>query len=182
MKRATRTPHQPSIFTWLKCMTTVESKTKEVATASLKLSVAVARILPELIFAPILRLYKNMYSLIQMEITRMAIVTVLVSTGAGEIIFSIEDLPSSNPIKIITMATIKPEMYSIRPWPNGWSLSGSAPANLKPRRVIREEPASDRLLKASAITEIEPLIAPAKYLIPNKMTFSRIPTMPHSIP
>ena len=54
------------------------------------------------------------------------------STGAGWRIFSSEDLPSSRPISKISTDTARPERYSIRPWPKGWSESGFCPASWKP--------------------------------------------------
>ena len=54
---------------------------------------------------------------------------------------------------MIRMATDtnSPDKYSIRPWPKGWWGSGFCPAIWKPTKVMREEPASDKLLKASAV-------------------------------
>ena len=73
-------------------------------------------------------------------------------------------------------------MYSMRPWPKGWSGSGFLPARRKPSSVTAEEPASDRLLKASAVTAIEPDSRPAKNFPINSSTFSPMPTAPHSVP
>lgn len=73
-------------------------------------------------------------------------------------IFIIESLISSYAIRRIAAATISPDTYSIRPWPNGCSESGFAPASLNPISVTAEDPASDRLLNASAVTAIEWLI------------------------
>ena len=70
---------------------------------------------------------------------------------------------------------IRPVRYSIRPWPKGWSLSGFLEASKKPSKVMTEEPASDKLLKASAIIATEPEIKPAKYLAANKRMLSIIP-------
>ncbi len=50
----------------------------------------------------------------------------------------------------------------------GCSGSGSADDNLKPSRVITEDPASDKLLKASAVIAIEWLINPAKKFNPKE--------------
>lgn len=47
-----------------------------------------------------------------------------------------------------------PEMYSMRACPYGCSGSAGLPAILKPSRVITEEPASERLLTASAVMEM----------------------------
>ena len=80
------------------------------------------------------------------------------------------------------MATARPDKYSMRPWPKGWSGSGFCPASLNPRMVTRLEPASDRLLKASAVMAMEPLMVPAKNLPKNSSTLITMPTAPHSTP
>ena len=78
--------------------------------------------------------------------------------------------------------TPKPDTYSILPCPNGWSASAFMPENLNPTREINDDPASDRLLNASAVMAIDPLITPARYLPANRQTLSAIPTMLQSIP
>ena len=93
-----------------------------------------------------------------------------------------EDFKSSNAIKTISMETIKPEIYSILPWPKGWSLSGFLLDSLNPIIEMSEEPESDRLLKASAVIAIEPVIAPAMIFAKNKIIFKNIPTPPQMIP
>ena len=54
-----------------------------------------------------------------METARIITATILNSTVSGEIIFSTEVLPSSKPTRIMSMETIKPDMYSKRPCPKG---------------------------------------------------------------
>lgn len=103
-------------------------------------------------------------------------------TVSGWRILSKEDLASSTPISRIRPATIRPDMYSMRPWPKGWSVSGFLPARRKPSSVTAEEPASDRLLKASAVTAMEPDSCPAKNLPMNSRIFSAMPTAPHRVP
>ena len=49
-------------------------------------------------------------------------------------------------------------------------------------KVIIEEPASDKLLNASADTETAPVTIPAKNLNANNITLHIIPTTPESIP
>ena len=102
--------------------------------------------------------------------------------ASGKRIFSTEPFSSSKPMSKISMATTRPERYSIRPWPKGWSGSGFCPASLKPRMVTRLESASDRVLKASAVMAIEPLMVPAKNLPTNSSTLRAMPTPPHSTP
>ena len=95
---------------------------------------------------------------------------------------STEDLASSAPITRIRPATTRPEIYSIRPWPKGCSGSGFCPPRRKPSSVMTEEPASDRLLNASAVMAMEPESAPAKNLPAKSRTFKKIPTAPHKMP
>lgn len=102
--------------------------------------------------------------------------------GVGFIIFKIDDLKSSKPIRRMRNDTISPEMYSILPWPNGWSVSGLFPPRRKPKRVTKDEPASERLLKASAVTEMAPERVPATNLIINKSTFNIIPKALERVP
>ena len=106
----------------------------------------------------------------------------LKSTGSGAKIFFTESRARSKPIRMMIIATIRPAMYSILPWPKGCSLSLRLPDILKPTSVISDEPASDRLLKASAITAMEPVSAPARYLAANSSAFSAMPTAPQSAP
>ena len=80
------------------------------------------------------------------------------------------------------METIKPEMYSSRPWPKGCSGSGFCPASLKPSSVTMLAPASERLLKASAVMAMEPESVPASSLSAKSSTLKPMPTMPQSIP
>lgn len=55
-------------------------------------------------------------------------------------------------------------------------------ASLKPIRLMMLDDASDRLLKASAVMEIEPEIKPAASLNTNIITLQIMPTMPESLP
>ena len=48
--------------------------------------------------------------------------------------------------------------------------------------VTTEEPASDKLLKASAEMDTEPVMIPAKNLHANKIRLHIIPTIPAKIP
>ena len=45
-----------------------------------------------------------------------------------------------------------------------------------------EEPASDKLLKASAVTETDAVIIPAKNFIKKSITLIKIPTPPLKVP
>ena len=93
-----------------------------------------------------------------------------------------ELLPSSTPMSRITMDTTRPDMYSNLPWPKGWCRSGAWAASLKPSRVTTELPASDRLLKASAVMAMEPLTTPARAFPAKSSRFRAMPTRPHSTP
>ena len=73
-------------------------------------------------------------------------------------------------------------MYSMRPWPNGCSGSGFWLDRRKPISVMMDEPASDRLLKASANMEIAPDKSPAVSFPAKRQRLSTIPTMPESWP
>ena len=103
-------------------------------------------------------------------------------TGAGCRILVREDWSSSQPISNISTATPRPERYSIRPWPKGWWASGFCPARWKPSRVMAEEPASERLLKASAVMATEPARVPASSFPANSRMFRKMPTAPQRTP
>ena len=75
--------------------------------------------------------------------------------SSGWIILPIESRMSSNAISTMSIATISPDRYSILPCPNGCPGSGFCPAMRNPVSVISEEPASERLLNASAVIAIE---------------------------
>ena len=67
----------------------------------------------------------------------------------------IELVISSKPTRSIRKDTIIEETYSIRAWPKGCSLSAGFAAILKLTKEIMEDPASDKLLRASATIAIE---------------------------
>ena len=117
-----------------------------------------------------------------MEAARIAAARTLNSTGWGWRIFSRDPLPSSTPMRMMTMDTTRPETYSSRPWPKGWSRSGSLAARWKPRSVTTEDPASERLLKASAVMAMEALRNPARSLQAKSRRFKAMPTHPHRTP
>ena len=85
-------------------------------------------------------------------------------------------------MRMMTMETPNPETYSMRPCPKGWSASAFIPENLNPTREIKDDPASDRLLNASAVIAMDPLITPARYFPANRNTLSAMPTIPQSMP
>lgn len=75
-----------------------------------------------------------------------------------------ESLNSSKPMMSMIAATASVATYSILACPYGCSSSALCAAILKPAIVMIDEPASDRLLNASAVIEIAPLSIPAKSL------------------
>ena len=91
------------------------------------------------------------------------------------------EIPSTPTIRI-SRDTSSPARYSMRPWPKGWPSSAFCPASLKPTRVTTDEPASDRLLKASAVMEMEPVISPANSFPADSSRLSTIPTAPDRMP
>ena len=104
------------------------------------------------------------------------------STASGRRIFPMEVLPSSSPTRRIIRLTSSPARYSARPWPKGCPSSAFCPASLNPTRVTTDEPASDRLLKASAVMAMEPVTTPAKNLPADSSRLSTIPTAPDRTP
>ncbi len=142
-----------------------------------------ARIAADSIRFPMMWLYMTIYNLINTETNKMTITAGLLSMGAeGEKIFSAALFNNSNPIRKISMETTKPEMYSILPCPKGWSGSGFDRARRNPINTMTEEPASDRLLNASAMMATDPLRIPANNLMPNNTMFKTMPIMPQSMP
>ena len=73
-------------------------------------------------------------------------------------------------------------MYSILPCPYGWSLSASLYAILKPISDTSDEPASERLLNASAVIEIAPEMVPAMNFPVKRHIFKNMPTIPVRVP
>ena len=70
----------------------------------------------------------------------------------------------------------------MRPWPKGCSESGFFDAILNPSIETREEAASDRLLKASAVMATEPARVPAINFAAKRTIFRKIPNVPHKTP
>ena len=81
---------------------------------------------------------------------------------------------------MISISTIKPVIYSSLPCPSGCSLSTGLEAKRKPMSVTTDEPASETLLKASAITATDAAKSPAVSFPANKSKFNKIPVIPAS--
>ena len=151
-------------------------------TESERESAAVASMAAEPMRRPRVRLKKNIHSFTRMERKRMTTAIQEKVVTSGEKIFSREDLPISTPIRRMARATTRPVRYSIRPWPKGCSWSASCPASRNPTKVMTEEAASDRLLKASATTAMEPVARPERSLPRKSRALSAMPTPPDTEP
>ena len=158
------------------------NKTVDVAIASERLSFAVAIIVKEFIFLPIAELNLHISNFNITEEASITIDAVSNNNSSGLKIFSTEDLTNPNPVIIIAIDTIKLETYSILPWPNGWSLSAGFAAILKHNKVIIEDPASERLLNASAVAATDDDAIPTTNFPANNKRFNRMPTIPLIIP
>lgn len=91
--------------------------------------------------------------------------------SCGFMILPKESLNSSKPMMSMIAATASVDTYSILACPYGCSSSALCAAILKPAIVMIDEPASDRLLNASAVIEIAPLSIPAKSLPAKSVRF-----------
>ena len=179
---ATIVPAIPSILIPVIFHNKSDKRTTAVATQSERLSVDVASIAAESSLFPSERLNKNIQVFISIEPTSIITDKMLKYISSGLNIRATELLKSSTPITIIAAATIRPDMYSILPCPNGCSVSAGFPETLNPINVTIDEPASDRLLNASAATDTAPVIIPARNLSKNKIILHVIPTIPESMP
>ncbi len=182
IKTATTAPAQPSMLRWAKCPARVPANTAEVATTSERESAAVAAMAAEPSFFPNTRLKWPSTASPGWKPPKWPPTPGRKSTASGRRIFPMEVLPSSSPTRRIIRLTSSPARYSARPWPKGCPSSAFCPASLKPTRVTTDEPASDRLLKASAVMAMEPVTTPAKNLPADSSRLSTIPTAPDRTP
>ena len=74
------------------------------------------------------------------------------------------------------------DRYSILPCPKGWSLSAGFSAIFTPTKLMIDDPASDRLLNASAVTETLWSTRPTINFTIKRNTLQKIPTMLASTP
>ena len=72
------------------------------------------------------------------------------------------------------------EIYSMRPWPNGWFLSAGWLASFDPMSAMILLDASERLLKESAMTDTDAVTIPVNNLSRNRQTLRMIPVSPAS--
>ena len=159
-----------------------DTSTASVEPASERLSRAVARITPESILRPILRLNKNNHSFAKMESPKMTAETVLNTVSWGENILATELFNSSKPMRMTKKDTAMDATYSMRAWPKGWSRSAGFAERRKLTSDMICEAASDRLLTASAVMETAPDNTPANSLPAQRMRLTIIPTMLTSVP
>ena len=178
IKSATTIPIYPSIFFSKKWVTSIPTITAEVATTSVKLSIAVACNVAEQIIFPIFLLKKHNHNFTNIEHSIIKNDSKWNVISWGCIILSKEAFKSSIPINIIIRETTNPATYSYLPWPKGCSSSGGLSAKWKPKSVATEEAASDKLFKASAIIDTEDVIIPANNFTQKSIKLQNIPTYP----
>ena len=102
--------------------------------------------------------------------------------SSGLRIFSRELFKNVKPTSITRNETISAAIYSIRPCPNGCSLSAGLFAIFTPTKLMTEDAASERLLNASAIIARECIPTPISSLAANSNTLQQIPTILDKIP
>jgi hypothetical protein len=105
-----------------------------------------------------------------------------VFTVSGTNIFFAESIIDSAPTNKIKNETIIDAMYSILACPNGCPLSAGFAEILKLIKEMTDDPASERLLSASAVIATEAASKPAKILIIANTKFVAIPTMLDIVP
>ena len=125
----------------------------DVVTTSPIASVAVASITLESILFPSFRLKSPSHSFTPIDRIRITTDTIWKFISCGSLIFPIASLKKVNPISSTRNATTSAAIYSILPCPKGCSLSAGLLAIFTPTSPTMEEPASDRLLNASARTD-----------------------------
>ena len=139
-------------------------------------SVAVAIITLESIFFPSFLLNMPIHSFTPMDRTSMMTDTAWNFNSSGFCILRMESLKNVNPTCSTRKDTTSAAIYSILPWPKGCSSSAGLLAILTPTSPTMEEPASDRLLNASAMTETLCRKNPTAPLTTNKRTLQKMPT------
>ena len=112
----------------------------------------------------------------------MIIAGTLKLSWSGFVILSMESVRRLNPTNIIMKETANEEIYSKRPCPKGWSLSGRLLLIFAPSILTSDEPVSERLLKASDVIAMLPIREPMKSFSPNRKRLQIIPRIPPRTP
>lgn len=151
----------------------IESTVALVVITSPRESAAVASITLESILLPSLLLKNAIHNFTRIDKIRITNGTrsKLISSGCS--ILEIELLKKVNPTSITRNETIKAAIYSILPCPKGCSASAGFPAIFTPIKLIIDEAASDKLLKASAVTARELRISPIVSFTENNKTLQK---------
>ena len=160
----------------------VEISTAVVESASERQSAAVARMTDESIFLPSFLLNRPSQSLTRIEPISTPTATQLRSGSSGEKILEKDSLMRSTPITRMKKETIMDATYSIRACPKGCSRSAGFAEMRKEISEMICDPASERLLIASAVIETDPNSVPTVNLAANKSRFKMMPTMLANIP
>jgi len=140
-------------------------------------SVNTAIITLESIFFPNFLLKNPSHSFTPIERMRIITEAIWKFKTSGDLILPMESFRKVNPTSNTRKDTMSAEIYSIRPCPKGCSSSAGLLAIFTPTKLISDEPASDRLLKASAVTDTLCTISPTINFTMNKNTLHKMPTM-----
>ena len=178
----TISPAIASTLIEVKWQITIEITVALVVITSPRESAAVASITFESILFPSLLLKNAIHNFTRIDKIRIINGTGSNVISSGCIIFEIELLKKVKPTSITRNETIRAAIYSILPWPKGCSASAGFPAIFTPTKLIIEEAASDKLLKASAVTARELKIRPMASFTEKSRTLQKIPTTLASIP
>ena len=145
-------------------------------------SAAAASITLESILFPSLRLKRDIQSLTPTDNRRIRNGTHSKAIGSGSNSLPKELLKQVIPTSITRNETISAAMYSIRPCPNGCSLSAGLLAIFTPTKLMIDDAASERLFRASAMIAREFISSPITSFVPNNSTLHKIPTQLDKMP
>ena len=145
-------------------------------------SVKTAIITLESIFCPSFLLNIPSHSFTATDRIRMTTDTAWKFSFSGVHILLKESFRKVNPTSSTRKDTIRAAIYSILPCPKGWSLSAGFSAIFTPTKLMMDDPASDRLLNASAVTETLWSTSPTINFTIKRNTLQKIPTMLASTP
>ncbi len=148
----------------------------DVIKTSPKESAEVAFITLELIRFPSVLLKIDSHSFIRTDIPSIITIIQLNPIFSGFITLVKELLKQEKPTCRIKKDTTNADIYSNLPCPKGCSLSAGLSASLTPIKPIMEEAASDKLLKASAVTDILFIKNPIINFVPKRIILHIIPT------